>query len=69
MPDVDPVGIKDIAERLGVKQQTAAMWNHRGILPTPKWEASGIPLWDWPEIEAWHRNRSGRGIPRETAST
>ena len=64
----DPVGIKDIAERFGVKQQTAAMWNHRGILPEPRWFASGMPLWNWPDIKKWYDGRSGRGIPKKTDS-
>lgn len=37
------VGIKEIAERLGVRQQTAAMWNWRGLLPKPEGLVSGHP--------------------------
>jgi predicted site-specific integrase-resolvase len=51
----DPVGVRDIAERLGVKQQTASVWRHRGLLPKPDWHASGLPLWNWPKIEEWAR--------------
>ena len=55
----DPVGLSDIADRLGVARQTAKSWNHRGLLPEPKWRASGGPLWNWPDIERWAR-KTGR---------
>lgn len=51
----DPVGVADIAIRLGVKRQTVAAWNHRGLLPEPEWERAAGPLWNWPAIEAWAR--------------
>ncbi len=50
---VDLVGVADIAERLGVRPQTAATWRHRGLLPEPDWMVSGLPVWDWPTIAAW----------------
>jgi hypothetical protein len=49
----DPVGVAEIAERLGVKQQTAAMWRYRDLLPDPRWEVSRLPAWNWPEVERW----------------
>lgn len=55
----DPVGAKDIADRLGVEAQTVAMWRYRGILPEPKWTVSGQPAWNWPDIERW-ANDTGR---------
>lgn len=57
--DADPVGVKDIAERLGVKQQTVSMWRYRGILPEPKWIVSDAPVWQWTDIERWAR-KTGR---------
>jgi hypothetical protein len=36
VPELDIVGVKEIAERLGVKPQTAAAWRHRGLLPPPE---------------------------------
>lgn len=60
----DPVGLKEIAHRLGMKQQTASVWRHRGILPPPRWTVSGSPAWEWADIEKWHSNRSGKGIAR-----
>jgi hypothetical protein len=60
----DPVGSADIARRLGVQRLTVVQWRKRGLLPEPKGTASGAPLWDWPDIEAWARatgrlNRAG----------
>jgi predicted site-specific integrase-resolvase len=51
----DPVGLVEIAERLGVKRQTANMWRFRGLLPDPPWVVSGQPCWAWETIEAWAR--------------
>lgn len=53
MSELDIVGLKEIAERLGVKQQTAAAWRHRGLLPPPEGRVSGAPAWQWQTIEAW----------------
>lgn len=53
--EADPVGLLEIAERLGVKRQTARMWRQRGVLPAPRWLVSGLPAWDWPDIARWAR--------------
>ena len=55
----EPVGMSEIGERLGVRAQTVAMWKLRGVLPEPRWQVSGNPAWNWPDIEAWAR-RTGR---------
>jgi predicted DNA-binding transcriptional regulator AlpA len=55
MVKADPVGLADIAERLGVRRQTAKDWKNRGLLPEPRWHVSGSPAWDWSEIEKWAR--------------
>lgn len=54
-----PVGLAEIAERLGVARQTAAMWNYRKLLPDPKWRISGQPAWNWPDIQKW-ADQTGR---------
>lgn len=51
-PD-DIVGIKEIAERLGRKPQTAALWRHRGLLPQEEGTVSGAPAWHWETIARW----------------
>lgn len=49
----DPVGVLEIAERLGVKRQTARMWRTRKLLPPPDYVVSGLPGWEWGTILAW----------------
>lgn len=53
MGDLDIVGIKEMAERLGVRQQTAAAWRHRNLLPPQEGTVSGAPAWSWATIERW----------------
>lgn len=49
----EPVGLAEIADRLGVSSQTPYMWRHRGLLPEPSWIVSGAPAWNWPDVERW----------------
>lgn len=63
----EPVGVFEIAVRLGVRQQTVAMWwfrTRRGVLPVPmpqpRWLVSKLPAWDWPEVEAWAKKRPAK---------
>lgn len=52
--EVTPVGLVEIAQRLGVQRQTAVAWRVRKLLPDPRWTVSGAPAWDWQEdIEPW----------------
>jgi predicted DNA-binding transcriptional regulator AlpA len=48
-----PVGILEIAERLGVKRATVDQWLQRGLLPPPEWTVGGRPAWDWRTIRRW----------------
>jgi len=64
--DADPVGVKDIAERLGVKQQTVSMWRFRSQegklpvpMPEPRWTVSDMPVWQWSDIKKWAK-KTGR---------
>lgn len=50
---VEPVGLVEIAARLGVKPATAYQWRYAGRLPDPDWIIGGRPAWDWATIEAW----------------
>ena len=56
----DPVGLAEMADRLGVARQTAKQWRLRGVLPEPKWTVSGSPAWDWQDIERWARQTGRR---------
>jgi predicted DNA-binding transcriptional regulator AlpA len=58
-PPVEPVGLAEIAQRLGVERQTAKQWNLRKLLPPPRWTVSGSPAWEWSDIEKWAR-KTGR---------
>lgn len=51
--ECEPVGTLDIADRLGVKKETVAMWRYRGLMPEPQWSVSKQPAWNWPDIEQW----------------
>jgi predicted site-specific integrase-resolvase len=60
----EPVGLAEIADRLGVKRQTADNWQQRGVLPPPRWTVGGRPAWSWQrDIEPWARE-TGR-LPSE----
>lgn len=55
-PDDEPVGIREIADRLGVNRQSADNWKTRGVLPPPRWTVGGRPAWSWQhDIEPWAR--------------
>ena len=55
----DPVGVVEIAARLGVERQTVDKWRTRKILPAPTWTVGGRPAWSWPVVEGWAKE-SGR---------
>ena len=57
----DPVGAVEIADRLGVKRATVDQWQHRKLLPPPRWTVGGRPAWDWADIAAW-AERTGRRV-------
>lgn len=64
----DPVGVKDIAARLGVRDQTVATWKVRGLLPEPRWTVSGMSVWQWSDIEKWAK-KTGRWDRVESESS
>jgi hypothetical protein len=51
--DDTPVGLVEIAERLGVKPKTVQMWRYRKLLPEPAGTVSGAPAWPWHVIRRW----------------
>lgn len=52
----DPVGIVEIADRLGVKRQTVDQWRLRKLLPEPCWTVGKRPAWTWNQIAEWGRS-------------
>lgn len=60
---LDIVGLRDIADMLGVDGRTPNIWRYRGILPPEDAIISGtIPVWRRETITAW-ANATGR-MPR-----
>lgn len=51
----EPVGMVEIAERLGRRENTVSHWWMAGEMPEPQWTVGGRKAWDWPVIEAWAR--------------
>ena len=57
-PVCEPVGLKEMAERLGVAQGTAWQWKKRGVLPEPDFPSvHGRAAWNWPTILKWAGRR------------
>lgn len=60
MPD-EPLGMKDIAERLGVKVKDVHNWKQLGKLPAPDGYVSATPYWWAKTIDLWwngHRSNN-----------
>ena len=57
---VEPVGVVEIAERLGVTRKAVDQWRARGLgFPAPRWSVGGRPAWAWTDVEDWAR-KTGR---------
>jgi hypothetical protein len=57
-PEDTPVGLTEIADRLGVRLQSAQNWRQRPAtgFPPPRWTVGGGPAWSWlRDIEPWAR--------------
>jgi hypothetical protein len=51
---IEPVGYQEIADRLGVKEDTVRKWRTRGNFPEPEpTTVGGRPWWQWGRVEAW----------------
>tara|TARA_R100000773_G_scaffold30892_1_gene26374 strand:+ start:151 stop:393 length:243 start_codon:yes stop_codon:yes gene_type:complete len=50
------VGVKEIAQMLGVDRATVATWKHQSRLPRPDYKISGNPIWFEAEILFWVHN-------------
>lgn len=52
---LDPVGMAEIADRLGVRRATVAQWRtrHADTFPAHRWTIGGRPAWAWRDVAAW----------------
>jgi predicted DNA-binding transcriptional regulator AlpA len=51
---IEPVGVLEISERLGVATDTVNKWRDRHAdFPKPPWEVSGYLAWNWSDVLAW----------------
>lgn len=53
MGDCDPVGVPELADRLGVAATTPHQWKGRGLMPPHDYVVSGVPAWDWYKVLEW----------------
>lgn len=54
--DDDPVGVVEIADRLGVGRKAVDKWRQRDLgFPAPQWTVGGRPAWRWEDVERWAR--------------
>lgn len=55
--EVEPVGVVEIAARLGVTRRAIDKWRQRGLgFPAPAWTVGGRPAWRWSDVETWARD-------------
>lgn len=61
MDDVaDPVGIPEIADRLGVTRAALEKWRQRhSDFPEPRWTVGGRPAWHFDDVRIWNDVRLG----------
>lgn len=52
-PCGDPVGVQEIAERLGLESRSVHMIGRRGQLPEPDFTTNGFRAWEWRKILWW----------------
>lgn len=55
-PEWEPLGMPQLAERLGAEVDTVRKWRWRGQLPEPRWTVGHAPAWAWADIVE-HRHR------------
>jgi len=56
----DPVGVIEIAERLGVQDRSVHMMRRRGVIPAPHYDQiNGSRAWEWRTV-LWWAGETGR---------
>lgn len=49
----DPVGVPELADRLGVRARTPHVWLQRELMPPAEYTVSGNKAWNWSTILRW----------------
>jgi hypothetical protein len=57
--NIEPVGLAEISELLGVPPNTVTSWRHRDVLPRPRWELKAGPIWDAGDLRKWYEREKG----------
>jgi|GEM_PF-3412980 len=61
--DTTPLGLAEIATRLGVARATAYKWQARGLLPAPDLALAMGPLWHAGTVDRWARETGRTNSP------
>lgn len=61
------VGVKDIAESLGLNQATVRRWVEQGVIPPPVKVNNKTLLWSENEIEVWLNSQRVKRVGRRRA--
>lgn len=64
--DDELLGPDELAELLSVSRGAIRQWRHRGLLPAPAFELSGMPIWTLGAIRTWAAE-TGRTIDGSAA--
>jgi predicted DNA-binding transcriptional regulator AlpA len=71
---LEPVGITEIAQRLGVSRSAVDKWRFRPgkraePFPEPCGTVGGAPAWYWGHVQLWHARRNPRQTVRQGVAT
>jgi len=59
-PELQVVGLAEVAELLGVSKRTASRYTLRPEFPAPAVELAMGPIWHRADVEAWMQNERVR---------
>ncbi len=62
VPTTDPVGVTDIAHRIGLPYSRVRGWHNRGYLGEPQYRIEAGPLWAWEVVKGVEYVRRALGL-------